>query len=166
MIHLFNKNKITRTINLCWNFGLEVWKARNSLAHEQKGGVSKLIYTENQTLIQALYDRIKPQVAVQDGCIFETPLADRLNSTYTVQTAWLECVKQLHQERYAEIVQEIRGKAQTEAELELRKLHETFLAELKKKKKRRGDRRKPDIENNTGQGNQNVTTNGRNAFVQ
>ena len=119
----------TRTINLCWNFGLEVWKARNSLVHKKKGGVSKLIYTENQKLIQALYERMKPQVAAQEGGIFEIPLADRLNSTYTVQTAWLECVQQLHQEQYHAIAQEIRGKAQTESELELIKLHGTFLAE-------------------------------------
>ena len=66
----------------------------------------------------------------------------RLQSTYTVQIAWLECVKKIHMELYNEIVQETIGKAQTEAELDLIRLHKTFYAKLKKKKERERERKR------------------------
>ena len=87
------------------DYGLALWRQRNTLVHGNDGGVSKQEIRKMLTTITTIYEELQPNVQPACRWYFRVSLESRIKEPYSVQVAWLDSIRQLCPERYTEISQ-------------------------------------------------------------
>jgi len=117
-----------KVIRKCWQFGLNLWKARNAIVHGTEGTVSKVEQDRTREIIRAMYRELEPRIQHGREEVFPLTEDDMLRQTYQTQIAWLSQLRYLYADTYGDIAEEAVGKLHSDLELELQRLRITGTA--------------------------------------
>ena len=103
-----------KIIRAFWEYGLEVWKIRNTLVHGTTGDISNLEKRKVDNMIRAIYSDICPGARRITREFFSIPETDRVSQTYKSKKAWLESVRVLFPKQFSSLENSVVGRLQTE----------------------------------------------------
>ena len=85
------------------DYGLKLWNHRNKLVHGNDPKISKMESRKIQQIIEILYTELLPMSDDANRWLFERDKARRLEDSYILQVAWVDCVKRVFSKEYEEL---------------------------------------------------------------
>ena len=73
-----------------WNFGLDLWAARNQMVHGNTGGPSIRDQTRVEATVRVLFRDLRPTITYQMREIFDRSEDEMVQIPYQNQVAWIE----------------------------------------------------------------------------
>ena len=116
-----------KVVRWCWGFGIALWHARNKIIHGDNPTISNQDRNKVRLLIGAMYRELRPQVRHRVREVFAVSEEEMSNQPIHTQVTWLERLKFLFSEKYAEISTDTVGKMKSDLETEMLRLRATGL---------------------------------------
>ncbi len=83
---------------------VELQKHRNQLIHGNDGEISVFQLETTWKLVDYLHSELKPLENIDNRWLFDNPIEDRVREPYSKQIAWLDGIKPLFPDEYAEAI--------------------------------------------------------------
>lgn len=97
-------------VRMFWDYGLDLWKTRNSLVHGNSGDLSNMEKQKIDQMVRATYSDLGPSSSKFTKEFFCLPVTERITQSYKSKQAWLESVWALFPNQFSSLEHSVVGK--------------------------------------------------------
>ena len=99
-----------KMVRLFWDYGLDLWRIRNTLVHGTPGELSNVDKHKIDLMVQATYRNLGPCANELTKEFFSIPERDRMTQSYKSKRAWLSSVKILFPDQFYSLETSVVGR--------------------------------------------------------